>query len=381
MLNRLLKSRRLWLLLIVAAAVPAGCASIGYYGQSIQGHLDVMARARPVNQVIRDGDYDPQLRARLEKALTMREFASRQLGLPDNASYRFYADLERPYVVWNVFAAPEFSIEPTQWCFFIVGCVSYRGYYDRQAAQRFADGLAEKHLDVYVGGVPAYSTLGWFDDPLLNTMLNWSDTRLARQIFHELAHQVVFIKGDTAFNEGFASAVERIGIIRWLEAQGDEQALSAYLAALERQRQFEALLFETRDALATLYARDLPPAEMRRGKASLLAGLEEGYATLKSEQWNGYDGYDGWFDKPVNNARLGLISDYGKNVPAFLALLAENGNDLTAFYAGVERIGGRSAEARRWWLGELRGRAPALGTFLRQPLVQAQADSPASRRR
>ncbi|MDD5330670.1 MAG: aminopeptidase, partial [Sulfuricella sp.] len=195
-------------LAIAAALFISGCANLGYYSQAVGGHLHVMNAAHPIRDVLQDPAADPELKHQLEDVAAIREFASRELALPDNNSYRAYADLGRPYVVWNVFAAPEFSVEPEKWCMAFVGCVNYRGYYDRADADRYADALRHRGLDAFVGGITAYSTLGLFDDPVLNTFLRLGDTEVARTLFHELAHQRLYVKGDSVFNESFATTVE-----------------------------------------------------------------------------------------------------------------------------------------------------------------------------
>ena len=209
---------RIWIPILVLAVV-AGCQSLAYYTQAVGGHFDVLSRARPVSDWLADPATPPELRARLETARHIREFASKSLGLPDNGSYLSYASIDRPYVVWNVFAAPELSVEPKLECFPFAGCVSYRGFYSEDDARRHAERLREAGYDVYVGGVPAYSTLGWTDDPLLSTFIRYPDAQLARLVFHELAHQLVYVKNDTTFNESFAVTVEEEGVRRWLEAE------------------------------------------------------------------------------------------------------------------------------------------------------------------
>ena len=212
------------LFIVILTLLLAGCASLGYYAQAVGGHLKVMSAARPIEEILQDTSTNPALKKRLENAHAAREFASRELALPDNNSYRSYADLGRPFVVWNVFAAPEFSVEPEKWCMFYVGCVSYRGYYERDEAERYAAELRKSGLDTYVGGIPAYSTVGYFNDPVLNTFLRFGDTETARTIFHELAHQLLFVEGDTVFNESFAATVENEGLRRWFARNGNQEA-------------------------------------------------------------------------------------------------------------------------------------------------------------
>jgi predicted aminopeptidase len=277
------------------------------------------------------------LRAQLKSVTAIRDFASRELGLPDNGSYRKYADIGRPYVVWNVVAAPEFSIEPKRWCFPIVGCVAYRGYFVEARAQRFADGLRGKGFDVVVGGVAAYSTLGHFDDPILSTMVNWNDVELAAIIFHELTHQLLYVSNDAAFNEALATTVEEEGVKRWLEASGRTADLAQHL--LEQQRYLEAiaLMNATREELGTLYASGLPASLMRERKREAFEALREAYAARRA-LWGGRGPFDAWFAKDLNNAHLASIATYFACVPGFERELKAAGGNLPAFYRRVREL-------------------------------------------
>jgi len=327
-------------LLLLAQAI-VGCTSLqdgpGYYLQSMLGHLDLISRAKPVDQLIADDATDPALRKRLEQARAMRVFASQSLGLPDNASYTRYADLQRPYALWNVFAAPELSVTLQQWCFPVAGCVSYRGYYDRTDAERFAKALEQQRLEVSVGGVPAYSTLGWFDDPLLSTFVQYPEGELARLIFHELAHQVVYVPGDTTFNESFASAVEEIGVEKWFAQRSDPGAALAYRQYDQRRRSFLELLVRHKTSLAEVYARPVSDEEKRLGKQRVFESLRTDYQQLK-DAWGGNTAYDRWFSQPVNNARLAAVGAYSDLVPAFRVLFDRSNGDFTQFYASVRQL-------------------------------------------
>ncbi|MGE0388220.1 MAG: aminopeptidase, partial [Gammaproteobacteria bacterium] len=248
-------------------------------------------------------------------------------------------DLGRAYAVWNVVAAPEFSLEPVQSCFPVAGCVSYRGFYAREDAERHAARLRAEGHDVFVGGVPAYSTLGWFDDPLLSTFIGYPEAELARLVFHELAHQVLYVKGDTSFNESFAVAVEREGVRRWLLARGNDAEVAAFAAAQARAAEFAGLMADARGRLEALYAEDLPPQEKRARKAAALRALAADYAALKRERWNGFSGYDRYFAAAgPNNALLASFATYTQHVDAFARLLAAEGGDLERFYARVRQI-------------------------------------------
>jgi len=334
--------QRLVLLVAVTALVlvgVGGCSAVRYYAQAVGGHLGVMMAAEPVDRLLAaDGAVTPQVRARLVRALQMREFASRELGLPDNGSYRSYADLKRPYVVWNVFAAPEFSVEPTQSCFLFAGCIAYRGFYGEADANAHAEDLRRDGLDVFVYGVTAYSTIGWFDDPLLNTFIQHADPELARILFHELAHQVAYTKDDSAFNESFAVAVEEEGLRRWLAKEGAADVQRNVDAARRRRHDFVALVQSYVDRLRALYAEPIGAEAMRAGKARLFAQMRVDYERMKREQWNGFAGYDRWFARELNNAHLASVSTYEDLVPAFRALIDEAGGDLPKFYARVKEI-------------------------------------------
>lgn len=345
---------------VVVASFPLQGCAIGYYWQAATGHLALMRKRQPVAEVLENPATDPAVRARLRAAGQALAFAHAELGLPDNGSYRFYADTGRASVVWNVIAAPEFSLEPRTWCFPIAGCVSYRGYFDEAKARRFAARLAAAGDDVFVGGVAAYSTLGRFEDPLLNTMLGYEDYQLAGLIFHELAHQLVYVRDDTTFNESFASFVEQEGLRRWLVSRADQEQLRRFRRALTRRGEVLALIGEYRERLAELYAGDAPDELRRSAKAAILAELPAAYRRLRSA-WEVPPHFDHWFEAPLNNARLAAFATYDEYVPAFRVLLDEAGGDLQAFYARVEELARLDADTRRGRLAAAReaGCAPA----------------------
>ncbi len=329
-------------LTIAAAVLPlTGC----YLMQAAGGQMAVAAKREPIADVLAASDTPPQLRARLEYVAAARDFASRELGLPDNESYRSYADLGRPYVVWNVFAAPEFSVEPRRWCFPIAGCVVYRGYFTEEAAQRYARRLRRRGDDAAVAGVAAYSTLGHFKDPVLSTMLGWSDAQLAATLFHELAHQVVYVPGDSEFNESFATVVEEAGLERWLAARQRAQDLAAWREQRERQGQFIALLLSARSKLRALYESALPNDEKRSRKQYEFGELKLDYARLR-QQWNGYGGYDRWFDRTLTNAHLVSAATYYGCVPGLQRVLSEAGGDLRRFYDAARELARMDKDAR-----------------------------------
>jgi predicted aminopeptidase len=315
----------------------SSCVSLEYYAQAVGGHLEVMRLAVPIEERLREADTPEALRAKLAKVLAIREFASRELGLPDNGSYRRYADIGRPFVVWNVFAAPEFSVKPVESCFLFAGCVSYRGFYSEAAAQRHAASLADEGYDVYIGGVPAYSTLGWFSDPVLSTFIQYPEPEVARIVFHELAHQVVYVKGDTMFNESFAVTVEQEGVRRWLEREGTPVQRAAYEDSRRRHTEFVALVIKYRTDLAAFYDRPAEPEEKRAGKRRLFSAMQNEYQALKVS-WGGFAGYDRLFAGGPNNALLASVASYSELVPAFRGLLARERDDLSAFYSAVREL-------------------------------------------
>lgn len=317
-------------------ALLAGCTTAEYYWQGIRGQFDLLGRAQPIANVLGTAS-DPVLKGKLERVIAIRDYASRELALPDNLSYRRYADLDRRFALWNVFAAPELSLKPLQWCFPVAGCVNYRGYFSEAAARAEAAELAAAGDDVHIGGVPAYSTLGYFADPMLSTFIRYPDVEIARLIFHELAHQVAYAKGDTVFNESFAVAVEREGLSRWLAAQRDPALIAQYVGAQRYRDGFRALIERTQKTLDALYASDATVADKRTGKAAAFAQMRADYDALKRE-WGGYPAYDNWFAQGPNNASLAAVGLYTRKVPEFTALLAAEGGDLPRFYARVQEL-------------------------------------------
>lgn len=341
------------LLLLPLLVLPlVSCTDIGYYGQCIKGHLSLMARCRPINDILADRSTPPELGKRLETLLIIRDFASSDLALPDNGSYRSYADLQRPYVVWNVVATPEFSVDPVEWCFPVAGCVPYRGYFAEDNAENFAAQLRAEGNDVHVYGVDAYSTLNWFDDPALNTFSRRSPADLAALIFHELAHQKLYIRDDPDFNEAFAKSVELAGVQRWLEQSDDPAALTSRLDRYQREEQFARLALRTRGRLAELYAQPLNAGAMRMEKDKLLEEFKEEYLELR-RQWGGYGGFDYWFETSLSNARFASLSTYWRLVPAFQTLLEKTGGDLARFYSAAAELGELTPEERQVRLAEL----------------------------
>ena len=349
---------RLWLVIALLAALP-GCGTL-YVMQAANGEWQVMRARKPIDKVVKDPKTSQSLRDTLTEVNAAREFASRELGLPDNRSYRTYADIHRTYVVWNVVAAPEFSIHPKQWCFPIAGCVSYRGYFSEKRARRFASDLSKRGFDVTLDGVPAYSTLGKFADPVLSTMLPYGPDELAAIIFHELAHQLLYVKNDTQFNESFATTVENAGLERWLTLNGHSDRIQRYRKDSNREREYVDLFDRTRAQLARLYASGLPVAEMRARKAEAFGALADAIRDLEERQGLKSTVYDAWIKEGLNNARLASEANYYECMPGFERLLADQGNDLRRFYAAARELARLPKAERHEKLCKSPGAAAAL---------------------
>ncbi len=331
---------------VVAAIVALAWPLAGCYGlQAAAGELTLLARRRPVAVVIADRATPPALRARLVRVAAMRDFASHELGLPDNASYRGYVDVGREAVVWNVFAAAEFSVEPRRWCFPVVGCVEYRGYFSAARAQRYAAALHRQGDDVVVRGAAAYSTLGFFADPVLSTMLRWSDAELAGIMFHELTHQLVYVPGDAPFNEALANLVEQEGVRRWLGAQGRAEELAAWQRSREREVAVSGLFLDARRRLAALYVPGADPAALRAAKARVFDDVRAAYRQLRAA-WGGYAGYDATFAADLNNATLVPVATYEGCLPGLRREFEALHGDLPAFYARTRALAAMPAAAR-----------------------------------
>jgi predicted aminopeptidase len=330
------------LCLLAGALLLGGCSTLGYYGQAVGGHLDLLQRSRPVAEWLADDSTPPALRERLRLSQQMRDFAVAELHLPDNRSYRRYADLGREAVVWNVVAAPELGLTLKTWCFPLMGCVGYRGTFERGPADALAAELQQQGWETRVYGVPAYSTLGWTNwlggDPLLNTFLHWPAPALARLIFHELAHQVVYVADDTMFNESFATAVERLGGERWLAQHASAEQRQADALQAQRREDFRALTTRTRARLLAVYEDPaLSEADKRRRKAEVMARMRAEHAALKAGPWGGHAGYDAWV-AAANNASFAVQAAYYAQVPAFEALFQREGGDFRRFYAAVKAL-------------------------------------------
>jgi predicted aminopeptidase len=321
----------------LAGALVAGCGST-YVMQAASGEWHVMHERVPLDKAIADPHTSPPVRAQLEQAQAARNFAVEELGLPDNNSYRSYADIGRPYVVWNVVATPEFSVTPEHWCFPVAGCVSYRGYFHEDKARKFAAEMAAKGFDVSVDGVPAYSTLGKFSDPVLSSMLRYGDDDLAATIFHELAHQRLYVRDDSSFNEAFATTVEDAGLERWIAHQGGGMRIREYRDEQAREAAAAKMLAATRSRLAQLYASGITRELMRERKQQILAELAAQLRAFEQQQGVSYPLYEQWIAQGLNNAQLASVATYYDCVPGFQRLLAEQGNDLPRFYAAAAEL-------------------------------------------
>jgi predicted aminopeptidase len=370
-LSRFIPRLRTVLLAGTAAGLLASCSTLNYYSQAAQGQLELLSDSRPIDDWIADPGTSSKLRLRLETARQIRRFAVSEMALPDNDSYKKYTALKRKYVLWNVVATPELSLKPLTWCFPVAGCVNYRGYYNKDEAEAYALALKADGNDVEVGGVPAYSTLGWFSDPLISTFINYPDAELARMIFHELAHQIVYAQGDSQFNESFASTVEEVGVERWMERFGNQAMRDGYARYKSRKHDFLALLLKYRKALEQNYAVvDRSDNEKRAVKARLFMELKDEYQVLKGN-WGGYTGYDRFFEQPLSNAHLASIATYEDFVPAFRAMLRRDGS-FPRFYKSVKQLADLDRKERHRILKAL---SPPMPTA---PLMVQRSETPAN---
>lgn len=351
------------LVALLTGVLLAACGALNtadYYWQGASGQMDILARAKPIDDVIAASD-DAALAKRLARVQAIRIYASRELSLPDNQSFTRYSDLGRPFVVWNVFAAPPLSLTARQWCFPVAGCVSYRGYFREEEAHAEADHLAAGGDDVYVSGVPAYSTLGYFSDPILSTFVRWPETEVARLMFHELAHQIVYVKDDSVFNESFATAVEEAGVQRWLKSEGNPTLDAQFVLAQAQRAAFRELVRDTRARLTQVYASDAAEDAKRAEKGAAYAAMKGAYRAARAGA-PAMAGYDRWFagygNQGPNNASLASVALYTAQVPAFRALLAQEGDNLPKFYARVKEIAAQPREERDAVLAAAAAKSP-----------------------
>lgn len=341
-----------WLVPCLLAGLSAGCAGPAYYVQATSGHMELMRQREDVAVLLERKDTDPDLAGKLQLSIGIKSFAVESLGLPDSESYSQVVLTGGEAVTWNVVAAPEFSLEPKKWCFLVAGCVPYRGYFELEAAERFADKLRGRGYDVSVSPATAYSTLGWFEDPLLDTMFRYGEAQLAGVIFHEMAHQQLYAKGDTPFNEAFASFVEETGVRLWLESRGETERLDSWRRMKKASRQFNELLAEYRQKLDHLYNSDRPALEMRAEKHKIFEQLPGSYRHMVATGWNGNDYYSGWFDSGLNNASLALINSYRGGTCAFENLYRSAGASMRRFFEMAEEKAELDPEKRKTWLGQ-----------------------------
>lgn len=329
----------------------SACSDGGYYLQAARGQYDILKKSQPIDKMLETGTLPQQQQLELARILQIRNFASEHLGLPDNGSYRSYVELDRPYPVWNLVAAPEFSLTAKTWCFPIAGCISYRGYFSEADATQLANKFRLDGYDTLVAGVPAYSTLSWFDDPVLSSFSSWPTPSVARLIFHELAHQELYLAGDSDFSEAFATSVELAGIDRWLTANGSTEERNLFQRQLQRETAFIAWANNLHKQLAQLYATSIPDPEKRQRKAEIITIARNSYQELKTT-WGGYKGYDKWV-KTLNNARLVSLQTYRRLLPAFNELLVKHNNDLEEFYKACRELSELPHEQRSQRLIEL----------------------------
>ena len=322
---------------LVFLSILPGCSSLTFYTQAFIGQASLLMHRKDINQIIADSVTDETTRNKLQLVKQILDYAENELNLPVDNSYSTYVATGRPYVVWNVFAAPEFSLEMKSFCYPIAGCVSYRGYFQQNAATELAAEFNRDGYDVYIGGVAAYSTLGWFSDPVLDTFLTRSDVNLAALLFHELAHRAVYVSGDSQFNESFATSLEENSLKRWLTGSGQEQAYRDYVDARKRRVQVLDIIRETVKSLDLLYSSDVTITEMRGRKRDLIDELRVLYQKLQTS-WNGKEDFQRWMHGEINNAKLGTITEYNVWVPAFNVLLSEKDGDISRFVNAVEAI-------------------------------------------
>jgi predicted aminopeptidase len=326
------------LFLLVVILLLSACADIGYYWQTTKGHFALMNRRVGIDTMLEQSDIDPKLQQRLLLVKQIRAFSVDRLALPESGSYDYYVQLDKPYVLKNLFAANEFSTQLLSWCYPIVGCASYRGYYDEELLVEYVNQLKAQNFDIHIGYVPAYSTLGWFDDPVLSSFIDWPDYRLAGLLFHELTHQRIYIDDDTRFNESLAVAVQLAGTELWLKSIHEEKQLYQFRRWIEYRREVILLIEQTREALKQLYKTQVDDRIKRDEKQAILANSREGYAEI-AERLNYRNGFDAWFAGELNNAKLGSVAAYNTHAPAFLAMIEALDYNFSAFFDVVEDIG------------------------------------------
>src|SRR5688572_5687303 len=337
MRRRVVKLLGLFFAVSVLAVLLSGCQTVSYYRQAIAGQYQIFANGTSIEKLLANTNTPPKLKEKFRLVTRLREFAETELKLPVDGHYNQYVDVKRRFVVWNAHATPQFSLEPKKWWYPVVGRLKYRGFFSEAQAKRYGKQLEKEGFDVYVNGVEAYSTLGWFKDPLLNTFIHHEEMDLAEILFHELAHQKIFASGDTDFNEAFATAVAEVGVRRWFN---DKPAmLDEFQVRQRREEDFVRLVMQAREELKRVYARsNESPAMLRIQKQEQIAKLRAEYAKVRDQEWGGYAGYDKWFQRPINNAQLNTVATYHHFVPSFRALLRKHDGDLEKFYMEVKAL-------------------------------------------
>jgi len=334
----------------LALMITPGCSSVAYYGQAVSGHLSLMRRREPVDKLLIDSQTEPALAEQLKQAQAILDFAETALGLDADGSYRKVVISGQSAVSWNVIVAEEFSVDAKLWCFPVAGCVPYRGYFKQQKAQQVAEKSRSKGFDVYISPALAYSTLGWFDDPLIDTMFQYSETQLAAILFHELAHKKLYVADDTDFSESFAEFVESVGVQRWLQHTGNSGALESWSKRRLAQPQFDALLASTRDTLRKIYGSGASPEQLRTMKQDTLDRMKTDYFRLVEQEWQGNDYFAGWVEGDLNNAKLALAESYAGGICAFSALFGQAGGNLADFYVLAKQKSIESEALRKSWM-------------------------------
>jgi len=332
-------------LLLLLLPLLTSCADLGYYWHSAKGHMAIMDKRVAIDDLLADPELDPTLRQRLELVKKIRRFAIDRLALPASGSYTNYAQLDRPYALQNLFAAPEFSTQLVSWCYPIAGCTSYRGFYEQQRLDDFVNTLKADNNDIHIGRVPAYSTLGWFDDPVLSSFIDWPDHRLAGLLFHELTHQRLYIDNDSKFNESLATAVQQAGIRLWLSHHQQTEVLQKFDRSLVYRRDVVLLIESTRSQLRVVYNCDANDENKRRGKQEIFTRIRQQYQDI-SIKHDYRDGFARWFEAELNNAKLGSVSTYNALIPAFVAMIEAHDNDFERFFDYAEKIGDMGKEKR-----------------------------------
>ena len=345
-----------FLFLLVSLMTGTGCQTLTYYSQAAKGQAQVLLGQKRISGMVKDPEVPQKLKDQLKLVLELREFSRNELKMNPEGNYLKYRDLNRKYVLWVVYAAPPLSVKLKTWWYPIAGKFTSRGFFAEEDARKFAARLQEEGMDVYVGGAPAYSTLGWFNDPVLNTFIRYQESSLAELIFHELAHHHLFIKGDATFNESFATAVAQIGVARWLKTKRGTEQHDVYLARCDRRHNLSELLAVSRSNLKKLFSSNKTEQEKREGKKKIITALKKDLVALSGSD-PAYRKLAVWAKRPINNAVLGARSVYHRRVPAFYALYEQNGRDMEAFLNEVEKIARLQKKKRDSLLAEYEKKA------------------------